>query len=328
MEGKQLSVLISAGIVTTTLSTTIQDANAFTIKSTSASWDNVTMTSGGIVGSEGDAPSQTNLVKFLDADGTSQVRWGEGYVTGVRKATSKESRSKRARKKYGVKWGTYTNQYGQQKKGWIKDYAYFSTDYKHQSGLGYKGVSDLEIEVGDVFNLGTLTHFNQTIVKSRYIDGVKTDRPIGESAEFSLNLDLGEEIGVQNFDFSFAIDETVNNKGKNNNGASCAYQTEAGLGCSDKITWDFALDQSNSFTHEGEEYSLELVGFAESMSNPSIVTNFISQEERDNSASIFARLVKVDTTRDIPEPASLLGLAGLGMYFAKSRKKSSETLLA
>jgi len=324
MKDKKISALVSAGIVTATLGAVSQPADAFTIRSTSASWDNVTTTSGDIIGSEGIAASEKNFVKFLDADGVSQVRWGEGYVTGTRKAHRYEKKNKRTRRQHDVKWGTYTTKKGKQKNGWVKDYSYFSTDYKNQSGLGYQGVSDLDIEVGDVFNLGTLTHFNQTIVQSRYINGVKVNRPAGESAEFSLNLDLGDEIGVQDFAFSFSIDETRNNKGNNGNGADCAYETEAGLGCSDKINWDFVLDQSNSFDYEGEEYSLELVGFADSMTNPSVVTNFISQEERNNSASIFARLVKVDTTQDIPEPTSLLGLAGLGLFFVRSRKKQDE----
>ncbi|MEM6450603.1 MAG: choice-of-anchor K domain-containing protein [Cyanobacteria bacterium P01_D01_bin.105] len=318
MNKNKISTLISASVITATLGVVSQPADAFTLVSTSASWDNVTMLSDDVVGSDGVAADDANLVNFLDADGVSQVRWGTGIASGTRAAHWWESRNWWSRRSYGVRWGTYTDYHGQKQSGWVKDYEYYSTNYKHQSGLGYQGVNDLEIEVGDIFNIGTLTHFNQTITGS--------SSTIGKSAEFSLNLDLGDQIGVQDFDFTLSIDETLNNKGYNNNGAACAYATEAGLGCSDKINWDFALDQSNSFTHEGEEYSLELIGFADSMTNPSIVTNFISQEERNNSASIFARLVKMDRTQDIPEPASLLGLAGLSIFFARSRKKQAETL--
>ncbi|MEO0648608.1 MAG: choice-of-anchor K domain-containing protein, partial [Cyanobacteria bacterium J06650_10] len=106
-----------------------------------------------------------------------------------------------------------------------------------------------------------------------------------------------------------------------NHAAICEYQTDAGKGCADKITWDWSIDESSSFMYEGEEYTLELVGFSEQVAASSIVNEFISQENGDNSAGIFARLVTVDSTKDIPEPASLLGLAGLALFVAQSRKK-------
>ena len=316
MSTKNFSTLISAGVVAAAIGVAAQPADAFVITNTSASWDNVTLTTGDLVGSEGLIPDEDNLVKFLDVDGVSQVRWGaavygEEVGTGSYRLATKDEKKAGLAQKYKY---TYKDSKGKTKKKniWIIEKTEVVSTYKNQSGLGYKGVSDLNLEVGEIFNLGELTHFNQTIWGHK---------PIGESAEFSLNLDFGDSgIGSQNFNFAFSVDETPNKQ------EVCPYQTDANKGCSDKITWDFAIDQKNSFTYEDEEYSLELVGFGNELASRGIINEFISQEGRDNSANLFARLVKVDTTKDIPEPTALLGLAGMALYFARSRKQQSEEM--
>ncbi|NJM98004.1 MAG: PEP-CTERM sorting domain-containing protein [Phormidesmis sp. RL_2_1] len=331
MKTNQFSALIYAGVVATTLGVLSQPADAFVITNTSATWDNVTVTGGGIIGSGGTAANDTNMIKFLNADGMNQVRWGESVYKGhyednwelvTRDVQVQKTRQVRVPvynnrgKLTGYKTETQSYYETVKKTEWVNNKVWVAPTYKNQSGLGYKGVSNLDLAVGEVFNIGTLTHFNQTIFSGNFI---------GTKADFSLVLDFGDVgIGSQKFDFAFSIDETRNNQGNNNNGKDCPYQTDAGKGCSDKITWDFAIDQKNSFTYNNEKYSLELVGFAQSLANQNLVNDFISQEYTDNSASLFARLVKIDTTQDIPEPTSLLGLAGLGLFFAHSRKKKSE----
>ncbi len=393
------STLICAGTVATALCAAAQPANAFSIANTSATWDNVLTRSGDTVGSSGIAASDVNLVKFLEADGTSQVRWGEAFYGGhyedvteyitqdvteyvtqdvvkevlvdvteyVDEEVVTQERVKKTRqvpktnkkgeiqyKKNGdakTKKENYfvmedvvttvrkpvTRQVKQQVTEQVEvpvtkqvttpvtTQVWVPPTYENQSGLGFAGVSNLDLTLGEAFNIGQLSHFNQTIYTNDFI---------GESAEIALTLDFGiPEIGAKTFNFGFNIDETTNYKGQNNNGASCAYQTTAGLGCSDKITWDFSVDESNSFTYDGEDYSLELVGFAEDLAGRNLATNFISQEEGNSSSNLFARLIKLptstpETPQDIPEPTALLGLAGLGLYGARSRKKRSEAQLA
>lgn len=398
MNKQNRSTLMCASAVATALCAVAQPANAFSIVNTNATWDNVLIRTGETVGSSGIAATDTNMIKFLEADGVSQVRWGEAayggyyedvteyvtqevteYVTqdvvrevmvdvtedvtevvirqrDVRKERRVPKLDKRGRKQYNKRgrlktkkeryWVTeeyeeeitrpVTRQVRQQVTEQVEvpvtrqvttpvtTQVWVPPTYEHQSGLGFEGVSNLDLNLGEAFNIGTLSHFNQTIYRTDYT---------GESAEISIGLDFGEAIGSQSFNFALNIDETINKKGKNNNGADCAYQTDAGLGCSDKITWDFITDQDNSFTHEGEEYSLELVGFADSLANRNLTTNFVSQEEANNSANLYARLIKLgtdspNTPQDIPEPTALLGLAGLGAYFTRSRKKRAESLLA
>lgn len=292
-----------------TLGAAAKPAEAFVITNTSADWDNVTLYNGSLVGSDGVAASDSNKVKFLEKEGGSQVRWGSAaYGT---KVVSYKSANWWEYYGYGyggnARYGTYTNAHGQQVTGYYNKSSKVVSTYKNQSGLGFKGVSNLDLDVNEIFNIGTLTHFNQTI----WGDGLD-----GTKAEFSLDLDFGDSgIGSQSFDFSFSIDETVNSQ------TVCPYQTDAYKGCSDKISWDFAIDEKNTFEYEDETYSLELVGFGSELASRGIVNDFISQENGDNSAGLFARLVKVDTTKDIPEPASLLGLAAFGLYFASSRQK-------
>lgn len=399
MKIQKRSTLICAGAVVTALCAATQPANAFSIANTSATWDNVLTRSGNTIGSGGITASDANLVKFLEADGISQVRWGEAFYGGhyeevteyiteevteyvtedvvrevlvdvteyvdeevitqkrVKKTRrvpktdkngeieyKKNGKMKTEKEKYFVMEEVkktvsrpVTRQVRQQFTEQVEvpvtrqvttpvtTQVWVPPTYENQSGLGFEGVSNLDLTLGEAFNIGQLSHFNQTIYTNDFI---------GESAEIALTLDFGlPGIGSKTFNFGFNIDETANHKGFNNNGASCAYQTTAGLGCSDKITWDFSVDESDSFTYEGEDYSLELVGFAEDLAGRNLATNFISQEEGNSSSNLFARLIKLptstpETPQDIPEPTALLGLAGLGLYGARSRKKRSEALLA
>jgi hypothetical protein len=335
MTTNNFSTLIGAGVIAIALGAAAQPASAFVITNTSASWDNATLSNGTVVGSDGVAASDANQVKFLDVNGQSQVRWGKAYYGGhYENKTETITKQVQVPKTRNIQVPIYD------KKGKLKGYetkqeTYYVTEtktetvtnkvwvpptYENQSGLGFKGVSNLELKTNQVFNVGALTHFNQTI----YLDGRDAKK-----TDFSLDLNFGDAIGAKKFDFSFAIDETLNNTGNNNNGLACAYKTDAGKGCADKISWDFAINENNIFeTHDNKKYALKLVGFGSDLSDSTIVNNFISQEGGNNSANLFAKLVRVDKTQDIPEPASLLGLAGLGLYFARSRKNRSEALSA
>lgn len=320
MNNQRLSTSIAVSAIAATLSLAAQPASAFTINNTTATWDNVALSAGYTVGSNGVAADANNKVDFIDAgNNRSEVRWGSAaYGTEI---TTRKGVFSWGDYIWGnTQKGHYTNSHGQQKYGWFNEFHETVYTYENQSGLGFQGVNNLELEAGDIFNIGELIHFNQTI---------KGDGLDGKSAEISINLDFADsELGSRTFDFALSIDETLNNKGYNNNGRDCAYQTDAGKGCSDLIAWDFTVNEANNFSYNNETYSLELMGFADDLAGQNLVTSFVSQEEGNNSANLFARLVKVDTTQDIPEPASLLGLAAFGLYFAHSRRKRSEEQLA
>lgn len=297
-------VLLGTGIATTTLSLNAASAEAFLLTNTSGRWDNALLSNGYVIGSDGYAAGPWNDIVFQESGNSAQVRWGNS-VNAVHKDWAFDWGDYYAGHDYEEGW--YTNSHSQSVWGWHHDDQV--SRYEDKSGLGFEGVSNLSIDVGEVFNIGSLTHFNQTI----WLDGKDA-----KSADFSLDLDFGDVgLGTQTFDFSFLIDET------NNNAAVCSYQTDAGKGCSDKISWDWSIDESSSFMHEGEEYTLELVGFSERVAAASTKRNFISQEDGNNSAGLFARLIAVDHSKDIPEPTSLLSLAGLGLFVAGKRKRKA-----
>ncbi|MEL6469412.1 MAG: THxN family PEP-CTERM protein [Cyanobacteria bacterium J06623_4] len=328
MNNKSINTVVGVGFMAVALSAIAKPADAFVITNTSATWDNVTLTDGTVVGSAGEAASADNYVVFRDVDGESQVRWGDAVygwsweenweLTSYEVESGDwEWQSNWKRNRWGRwydaghwEWVTTTTTVEE----WVDNGHWVAPTDDYKSGLGFEGVDDLSLDVGEVFNIGSLTHYNQTIWN---------DVAFGTSAEITLDLDFGNsDIGAQSFNFAFSIDETVNDQ------AVCPYQTDAGKGCSDQITWDFSIDESNSFMFEGEEYTLELVGFSEQVAASTIVNEFTSQEKANNSAGLFARIVQVDTSEEIPEPASLLGLAGLGLFVARSRKKRISQLLA
>ncbi len=302
------STLIGTSIIATTLGTVAASpVDAFVITNTSGSWDNALLSNGKVVGSNGEQAGPRNDVIFQQNGTDAQVRWGDS-VNGQWEKWAFNQNDYNAG--YKAKKGWYTNAHGQRVHGWY-NYDYVSR-YEDKSGLGFEGVSNLSISAGEIFNIGSLTHFNQTIWLNGK-DAVSTD--------FSLDLNFSDpNIGDQTFNFAFSIDETLNSA------AVCEYQTDAGKGCSDKITWDWSIDESSSFMYNGEEYTLELMGFSERVAAASIVNEFISQEDGNNSAGLFARLIAVDDSKDIPEPASLLGLLGLSLFVVQSRQqRNSQT---
>lgn len=283
--------LVVSSVAASTLLASGRPAEAFTF-STSAAWDNVDLTTGVTVGSEGEDPDQENTVEFVEADGASQVRWGNPASGG---------------EKVYVKTG--------KNKGYWKEVF----DYQDKSGLGFKGVQDLSVEAGNIFNLGSLIHYNKPIYD-----------PAATQVDFSLALnfaDLG--LDEQLFNFSLNIDETPNNQ------KNCPYTTTGSGGCSDRITWEQSITSENTFNFEGEDYTLELVGFGNvnnsqvTFDSFQIQQDFISQEGGESKANLYGRLTKIakgdHASEEIPEPAALLGLGLLGAYLVKSRRSSDQT---
>ncbi|MEO1403829.1 MAG: choice-of-anchor K domain-containing protein [Cyanobacteria bacterium J06635_1] len=313
MRFSRISAAITTAATLTVLGGLATPANAFLLTNTSASWDNARLLDGKVVGKSATnadfdnyeqaafADSNDNYVDFIEENGVSQVRWGDPYYNHYTHADAVEGG-------YNGVWdyGTYTNKYGYQYTDWHIDWT------GNKSGLGFAGVNDKNLGIGQVFNLGALKHYNNTIW---------SNNRIANKVDFSLNLDFADAaIGSQTFDFSLNVDETANNASSHTGGV-CPYQTDAGKGCSDKITWDFAVDAENKFTYNNEEYTLELVGFSENALSSNIVNQFISQESGTSEANLWARLVKVEAqTEDVPEPTALLGLSALGLYLVKSRR--------
>jgi hypothetical protein len=153
-----------------------------------------------------------------------------------------------------------------------------------QSGLGFTGVGPLAFNVNQIFQVGTLSHFNQ---------------PIWSGSAASVGLSIGLdflEAGLQNFGFSLNIDETPN-------ALPCAYS--GATVCPDKISLANAFPEEG-FIVGGVQYTLELLGFSNTAGSP-LVSDFISEEGGTSTTYLYAQVTEVPV-EDVPEPMGLLGL--------------------
>ena len=277
MKFSAAKLALAVATTTTTFGVLSAPVSALMLNSVSASWDNVDLIQWG-----------------YDYSVQDWVSHDAGTVTAANPEKRVEFHSNGLDSQ--VRWGS--------------PYNYLNA----KSGLGFTGLENLDLSVDQVFNVGTLRHYNHTISGAA---------PIGIQTDMSLTLDFDDfGIGQQTFDFELNIDET-NNNANYHAGGQCPYLT-TGNGCSDAITWTNSIG-SQSFSVEGQDYTLELVGFADSFEDE-LVDEFVSQEQRVSSTNLYARLVQLDTSpvpQDIPEPASVLGLGVLGAAIATRRRKSS-----
>ncbi|BAY97751.1 hypothetical protein NIES37_16960 [Tolypothrix tenuis PCC 7101] len=176
-----------------------------------------------------------------------------------------------------------------------------------QSGLGFQGTSNLTFDLNQVFQIGTLTHYNNAIAS-----GATSKVDLGLKLDFS---DLS--VASQTFNFSFNIDETLNS-------GVCAYGSNS-QGCSDKITFSTPKNV-NTFTIAGVDYTLQLVGFS-TTANGTPVTSLISQEGKNNSAYLYAKIAAVPPKR-VPESSSALGVVAFGALAASSMLNQKQRVKA
>ena len=295
---------------------------AFTLTSTSAVFDNAQLENGKTVGRAATnsgisnyeqaafTKDSDNYVEFFDHNGVNQVRWGDPVYDYYSYSKTQEAGHRKI-----SDYGSYRTSSGYQYYGSHKDRT------AQKSGLGFIGTNNVDLDVGEIFNIGTLKHYNNTIW---------SDGRIANKADFSLKLDFGDiGIGEQQFNFALNVDETSNSPGNHPNG-ECPYQT-TGYGCSDKITWDFAIDSENSFEFEGEQYTLELVGFNDTPDfDAGAITDFISQEQGTSQASMFARIVKLEgdpeePATSVPEPGTFVAIGAMGLVLSKASRQKCET---
>jgi len=170
-----------------------------------------------------------------------------------------------------------------------------------QSGLGFTGVGLTNFEIDQIFEVGTLRHFNTPISGGTGADSVP----------LNIALSLSDPLINQTFDFNFVIDET-------SNVPPCQFASDPGNPCSDKISFSNAVSSSN-FMIDGTKYTLELLGFRDTPAGTP-VNAFISQEGSTNSATLFAKITTPPSEK-VPEPTAMVGLGLLGLYIMGRRNQ-------
>ncbi|WP_392534106.1 choice-of-anchor K domain-containing protein [Nostoc sp. C117] len=151
--------------------------------------------------------------------------------------------------------------------------------------------SSFSPDINSVFKIGDLRYFNETVLK-------------GTSVEFvplNLNVSVNPPVGInQVFDFNFHLVNTPNTSTNPDENA-------------DFVFIDTNL-RANTFTFEGNKYTLELTGFNPDVPQLSIKAN----EGGTTTTAVYARI------KAIPEPGAIVGLSLLGIYLIP-RKKSLQS---
>ncbi|MDJ0677763.1 MAG: THxN family PEP-CTERM protein [Calothrix sp. MO_167.B42] len=165
-----------------------------------------------------------------------------------------------------------------------------------QSSYLFEGVDTSLGLDGENYLLGTFTHKNYPI----------TDDTLTE-ANLALDLDIGGSF--QTLDLVFKHDETPNTAGPNNSGYV------------DDIVSIPSVDSTELLEIDGEMYKLVVSGFYQ---DDHLTSEFITEENKSNSAEIYGRLEKVEDKKTVPEPAAGLGLLAIGAIGTfKVKKKLS-----
>jgi hypothetical protein len=174
------------------------------------------------------------------------------------------------------------------------------------SAYKFEGVTGLNMPLdGNNFLLGTFIHDNFII-----------RLPSITEAKLALKLDVTNGANFsQVFNFTFKHNETLND-GVN---GVCPDTPGYATPCPDIVSIPNATSVE-TLNINGEAYKLFISGFQQ---GGQLVNQFITAENRSNSAQLFAKLQKVPQPKSIPEPVTGIGASvAVGLFWLTKRKQS------
>ena len=170
-----------------------------------------------------------------------------------------------------------------------------SSSVDRSNQLTFTG-TDFSTETDTPFEVGTLTYFNGITL----LAGVDV-----ELIPFTVTLDfISPENFAESFTFTFDVEITPNNTGDPVLDAD--------------ILTPPSFFPPQTFTFEGEELTLALLGFEQ---DGSIVENFVLPENAATTANLIAQIN--ESPPKVPEPTAMLGLL-LGVGAIAASKKASK----
>jgi len=156
-----------------------------------------------------------------------------------------------------------------------------SLNLNSQSGFGFVPATIGTIQDGVMFKLGTFTHYNHPISSTTHFNYI--------TLRITLTV-AGATPSTTTYDYVMNLDETPNS----GTCASCTYQP-CSTPCPDKAWWS-NLGSSSTFTIDGKTYTLELKGFADCTNPSTPIAYFVTQENANNVACIYAKITECIVT--------------------------------
>lgn len=147
-----------------------------------------------------------------------------------------------------------------------------------KSGLRFDGSGSQSFDTEASFYLGTLTHMNWPINSGTAASGAKLKVTLNFSKP--TGIISGDKIELS---YDFAIEETPNQ-------TPCpAWHTPGHPACDDKVNFPLSYGEER-FEYNGKAYTLKIEGFVNNYPSGSPVSEFITEEKKNNCAYLVGKL--------------------------------------